>query len=329
MNSLFQVPKDINAKKIAYEAEHAEVHWSDGHRGLYPFDWLIAHQNPTNLTPRKYHEEVELREYKFHDPANKDYPTVPFEAVMSQDRGLSEWLENIQTWGFCFVEGVPLSPEATQALIERIAFIRHTHYGGFWDFTADMTFKDTAYTTEFLGGHTDNTYFTDPARLQLFHLLSHTDGSGGESLLIDGIEAAARLKKQAPGHVAALSNIRQPAHSSGNQDVCIQPVHQFPVLNIDPETLRLYQVRWNNYDRGARQYWGIESQEEWYDAAREYNNILNSPQMQIWTQLKPGTALIFDNWRMLHGRAEFTGKRRMCGGYGMVSFYDIVHLKQL
>lgn len=34
---------------------------SDGHRGLYPFDWLIAHQNPTNLTPRKYNDEIELR----------------------------------------------------------------------------------------------------------------------------------------------------------------------------------------------------------------------------------------------------------------------------
>jgi hypothetical protein len=56
----------------------------------------------------------------------------------------------------------------------------------------------------------------------------------------------------------------------------------------------------------------------------------------IQTQLQPGTALskyiiatvyllnhelipflVFDNWRMMHGRTEFTGKRRMCGGYGM------------
>lgn len=24
---------------------------------------------------------------------------------------------------------------------------------------------------------------------------------------------------------------------------------------------------------------------------------------------------VFDNWRVLHGRAAFTGKRRMCGAY--------------
>jgi trimethyllysine dioxygenase len=32
-------------------------------------------------------------------------------------------------YGFCFVEGVPVNPESTKALLERIAFIRHTHYG--------------------------------------------------------------------------------------------------------------------------------------------------------------------------------------------------------
>lgn len=31
--------------------------------------------------------------------------------------------------GFCFVKGVPVDPESTQTLLERIAFIRHTHYG--------------------------------------------------------------------------------------------------------------------------------------------------------------------------------------------------------
>lgn len=32
-------------------------------------------------------------------------------------------------WGFSFVKGVPIDPESTKTLIERIAFIRHTHYG--------------------------------------------------------------------------------------------------------------------------------------------------------------------------------------------------------
>jgi trimethyllysine dioxygenase len=36
---------------------------------------------------------------------------------------------------------------------------------------------------------------------------------------------------------------------------------------------------------------------------------------EYWEQLTPGKVLIFDNWRVLHGRSSFTGKRRICGGY--------------
>ncbi|KAL2866739.1 proteasome regulatory particle base subunit RPT5 [Aspergillus lucknowensis] len=209
----------------------------------------------------------------------------------------------------------PADPKSTEALLSRIAFIRRTHYGGFWDFTADLTFKDTAYTSEFLGAHTDNTYFTDPARLQLFHLLSHEGGSGGASLLVDGFRAAKILQKENRFHLDTLARWRQPYHASGNEAISIQPLKQYPALSVHWPLNYLHQIRWNNYDRAPKWDWTVDEQETWYEAAKHFNEILHRPSMEIWTQLEPGTALIFDNWRMLHGRSEFTGKRRMCGGY--------------
>lgn len=32
--------------------------------------------------------------------------------------------------------------------------------------------------------------------------------------------------------------------------------------------------------------------------------------------------IVFDNWRVLHGRSSFTGKRRICGGY---SEFSLIH----
>lgn len=32
-------------------------------------------------------------------------------------------------------------------------------------------------------------------------------------------------------------------------------------------------------------------------------------------QLEPGTVCIFDNWRLLHGRSAFNGRREMVGCY--------------
>jgi len=200
-------------------------------------------------------------------------------------------------------------------LLERIAFIRKTHYGDFWDFTSDLTFKDTAYTNDSLAAHTDNTYFTDPPRLQLFHLLSHTNGEGGATLLVDGFKAARQLMEEDELSCRMLAKFSQPFHSSGNEHVCIQPSKAAKVFERDMRTNELQLIRWNNYDRGAKADWTIESEELWYSAARHWNEIINRPEMEIWLQLQPGTTIIFDNWRMLHGRSTFSGQRRMCGGY--------------
>ena len=50
-----------------------------------------------------------------------------------------------------------------------------------------------------------------------------------------------------------------------------------------------------------------------YDALRVFEDIANDPAMQWRHVLRPGEALLFDNWRVLHGRAAYTGVRRMCG----------------
>jgi len=76
---------------------------------------------------------------------DKAPPCITFdEATAEDDRGLLKWLSNIvcqrkipfkkpclihlqqDRFGFCFVSGVPATPEATEELSKRIAFIRET-----------------------------------------------------------------------------------------------------------------------------------------------------------------------------------------------------------
>jgi hypothetical protein len=241
-----------------------------------------------------------------------------------------------------FVSDTPFhDAEATRKLLERIAFIRITHYGGFYDFIPDLAMADTAYTNLALPAHTDTTYFTDPAGLQAFHMLSHVsppgtgvDGPvGGKSLLVDGFHAAEVLKKEDPKAFEVLSEVRLPWHASGNEGITIAPDQRYPVIEVERDTGELHRIRWNNDDRGVVPFDGSYSPDDWYDAARKWDAILRRQDVEYWTQLKPGTTLsklrpeelqdvlflmrlqVFDNWRVLHGRSAFTGIRRICGGY--------------
>ncbi len=245
-----------------------------------------------------------------------DLPFVDFKDVMKSDDGVKEWTRKIYVYGFCLIKDVPETTDDTEKLVERLAYVRPTHYGGFWDFTADLAKNDTAYTNLELGTHTDGTYWSDTPGLQLFHLLHHYGGSGGETTLVDSFNCAKILKKEDPSHYELLKNTRIPAHSAGEENVCILPTTPQPIFNHDPITDELVQVRWNNNDRSVMDNWSNpEDVVKFYGAIRHWYDILTRKENEYIFQLKAGTCLIFDNWRVFHGRKEFTGSRRMCGAY--------------
>ena len=52
-----------------------------------------------------------------------------------------------------------------------------------------------------------------------------------------------------------------------------------------------------------------------YAALRAFDTTANDPAMQWRHVLAPGEAMLFDNWRVLHGRTSYTGHRHLCGAY--------------
>lgn len=163
----------------------------------------------------------------------------------------------------------------------------------------------------------------------MFHLLSHTgegteSGSftsnsnlGGTSLLVDGFSCAAQLKAENPSAYEILAKTPVNWHASGNEGITITPSMKFPVFNHDAATGELIQLRWNNDDRasmGTHPVPGV-TYDDWFEAARLWNEIITRPRNEYWEQLEPGRPLVFDNWRVMHARSAFTGKRRMAGGY--------------
>ena len=154
-------------------------------------------------------------------------------------------------------------------------------------------------------------------RLQLFHLIEFT-GKGGKSLYVDGFNVANQLRQKHPWAYKALSQIKIPTHCAGDAGIVIKPTpRNYPILNLNPKDGTLYQVRFNNDDRSvfSRPEGGAKDIELFYAALNEWMRLARHPDNEVWLQLRPGLAVVMDNWRVLHGRSEFTGHRRMCGSY--------------
>ncbi|KAI2470266.1 Trimethyllysine dioxygenase [Annulohypoxylon bovei var. microspora] len=321
----FDIKDDIQPSQIEATEDGVKIQWSgDDHKSFYPWDFLKFYLNSDKRAP----EPIGIEYFGARETQNSRSwpPSLKYgEFSVNETKTVGRLTDFIRRNGFAFVTDVPIeSAEPTEKLLEKIAFIRLTHYGGFYDFIPDLALADTAYTNLALGAHTDTTYFTDPAGLQAFHLLSHTDNSsggkprenlGGQSLLVDGFYAANILKKEDPKAYEVLSRVKLPWHASGNKGITISPDKLYPVLEVDENTGELLRVRWNNDDRGVVPFDSEYSPEEWYRAARKWNSILRRESVEYWFQLKPGNLLVFDNWRVLHGRSAFAGVRRICGGY--------------
>ncbi|KAI8370209.1 trimethyllysine dioxygenase [Blakeslea trispora] len=307
----FSIPRDIQPTAIDSAEEGLSVTWADGHQSTYAWDWLHTHSYSPILrtSPPLVHKRPKLWD------AQLQLTPIDHDAVMETDDGLRQWLDQLEIYGISFIEGCPTTVEATEKLARRLCFLRETHYSqGIWSFTADLAHADTAYTQLALGAHTDNTYFTEPAGLQMFHKLEF-EGKGGDSLFVDGFEVAKQLKEKSPNAYRTLSNTRIPTHSAGDEHVLVVPTPRaFPILNHGPDG-ELYQIRYNNDDRSTLDHLSSTQLEEFYDALFLWNDLLKSKSNELWDTLAPGRVVTFDNWRVLHGRSAFSGHRRICGAY--------------
>ena len=234
---------------------------------------------------------------------------VAYDRVIGSDEGVRQWLSIVATYGFAVVTGTPPTTAATEALIRQVGYVRETIFGGFWEFTADLSKADLAYTTTYLPAHTDGTYSHDAPGLQMLHCL-HFDGTGGESTLVDGFKIAEVLRSTEPEMFDVLSTIAIPGQYIGDGSHLMAAR---PAFRHDHNGT-LVQVSYNNSDR-APFLLPPDDMARLYAALRAFDRLANSESMQ-WSQvLRPGDALLFDNWRTLHGRRAYTGKRTLCGAY--------------
>ncbi|CAK1551628.1 unnamed protein product [Leptosia nina] len=304
-NHILDIP-EVTIAGVRNSDTTVTVLWSDGHTSKYEGDFLIQFEYNT--------WKVHLRHVPIlwrGDGVSAKVAKLPLNQFVNNKDGEKFIFQSLLDYGIALIENVEPTMEATEVVCQALGGVQHTMFGGMWKVSTNPDHADTAYTNITLKQHTDNTYFTEPAGLQIFHCTEHTNGTGGENVFIDGFYAATKLKEEHPEDFDFLTKFQLEAEYIGDGHF---QKNTAPVIQLDGSN-NIKHIRFNAYDRSPMAFASSEECRNYYRALRNLAKYFEDGENQWQIKLLPGFVLVFDNFRVLHGRTAFTGKRILCGSY--------------
>lgn len=279
----------------------------DGHLSTYSIEYLA-----TALLPHRLATKPTAFTWNRDTIQRFSYARVTMNEYLQDEQVSRAVVQSLVDYGVAFVEKVPANCTFTEIVIKRLFNLHRTHFGELWKFSDNTTgFQDTAYTAETLPSHTDNTYFNDASGLQVLHCIEY-EATGGLSSLVDGFKVLENLKAKHPQVYERLKRYQVPAEY---KDAETHHTHTAPIVTEDAVDGSFQQIRYNIADRSPLNTLPMSEMRNFYGDLQKLAEEVEDTANEWWFQLKPGTVMFFNNWRLLHGRSSFSGKRVMCGSY--------------
>ncbi|XP_068627948.1 trimethyllysine dioxygenase, mitochondrial-like isoform X2 [Battus philenor] len=291
---------------IKFDEDHLYITWDDNHSSVYEADFLMKFDYKTWIEKRKHKPKL----WRGEEIAEK-IARVQFKEFLNSTDKARTAFQSLLDYGVAIVEDVEPTLAATEKVCNALGGVQHTMFGGMWLVHNKFDHADTAYTTISLAAHTDNTYFTEAAGLQIFQCLEHINVNGGDTILVDGFYGAQRLKEDFPEDYKFLTTFELDAEyrEEGHH-------HRYsaPVITLD-KMEEVKQIRFNVYDRTPMAFSSREECKAYYRSLKNLSKYYEDENNRWQLKLKPGTVIAIDNFRVLHGRKSFTGNRVLCGSY--------------
>ncbi|KAJ6652656.1 hypothetical protein lerEdw1_011226 [Lerista edwardsae] len=226
---------------------------------------------------------------------------MTFEEVLHSDESAYRWLVTLKKVGIVLLTGAAARRGELLKLGRRIGFLRLTFYGPTWQVQDKAEANNVAYTSEKLSFHTDYPALQFPPGL--LHCIKQTP-TGGESEVVDGFHVANKLKKQNPEAFQVLTSTAVDFTDVGVDYCDFSMQAKQRIIDVDDKG-QVVRINFNNATRDSVFDVSAEKVKPFYAALKDYVDLLNSADNKYTYKMKPGDVVVFDNWRLLHGRQGF------------------------
>ncbi len=264
-------------------------------------NWLIAHTYDTEKSNKKGWINSDLKTWG--NDMSKSIPNLDYKSARLDKTLLLQWLKSLYCYGFAKMTGGKIESGALIQIADLFGYVRETNYGKWFEVRSEINAINLAYTNLGLQAHTDNPYRDPVPTIQILYCLENS-ASGGDSTLVDGFNAAMRLKDENPDYFNLLSKYCARFEYNGDKGAHLQS--RRPMIELSPDG-ELIAIRFNNRSAAPITDVPYEDMENYYKAYRAFSNIINDPTLAVNFKLSPGECFITDNTRVLHARTAYSG----------------------
>lgn len=314
-----ELPDDLAIASIDHSPAGITVHFTDGVSSIYDIAALCQDIEGHDMLPA-------ARPWVAADGAG---PLFDWGLLNASDDHRLSCLRQFLVRGFVILGDTPTERESILTIGRCFGIVRETNFGRLFEVYTRPVRNDLAYTSVALSPHTDNPYRDPVPGIQLLHCLQNQT-SGGLSTLVDSLAVCARLQAEDPEGFRLLTEVPVmfrfcdadthlcDQHPLVATDGAGNPVgiHYSPRLD---ETPLLDTATMVAYHR----------------ARKRLGRLLADREFELRFLLAPGTLMMFDNNRILHGRTSYNpeeGLRHLQGCYidrdGPRSLYRVLSARQ-
>jgi alpha-ketoglutarate-dependent taurine dioxygenase len=226
------------------------------------------------------------------------------------------WLSQLQKFGFILLKDT--SQEEMKSFLAGFSPLNESYFGKTFDLNEQN--KKKKMNKPFKGGgcalplHNDLTFWDDHKLLQFLYC-EKSSPIGGDSILVDGFYVAEEFKRNFPEYFEILTSTKV---EFGLNDPNYQYLFRNSSTILECDNFgKMETIRFSK--RNCRPYFtNAKKMERFYEAYHALFNQLKNKENQFRYHLESKDCLMFQNFRLLHGRTAFDislGGRKLHAGY--------------
>ena len=296
------------ATSAVISADHLEVAWAGScHVTRMPLKVLQSYargskrSDTANLPRKPWYAEHYAKIGRFSHEG------------LTTDRGLiKSWVETMLTDGVALLTGLPDTDEALLDTANLIGHVRPSYFGRVFEVKTHIKPTNLAFTSKALELHTDLPSEDTAPGIQFLHCRANSV-DGGDSLFVDGLAVAEDFRKHHREEFGLLVNTEVPyycEHDTFDMRARQRVIELDEYGNISGVTISQHQA--DIFDLLQKEL------DHYYPAFYRFGRMMQDEKYLMKFRLNAGECIVFDNHRVVHGRAAYSatsGDRHLRGCY--------------